>query len=116
MKVCASCRTQAHDNVRFCPNCGNQTFFANTVNERDGKSFGFATLGFFFPVVGLILYIAWMDNMPLRAKSVGKGALIGFITGVIMLLLLFVVIPFLATLIVTGSMLEEAGEMIDLTF
>ena len=36
-------------------------------------------LGFFIPIVGLILYLVWKDQTPLKAKSAGKGALIGAI-------------------------------------
>ena len=47
--------------------------------EPDAPSGGFAVLGFFFPIVGLILYLVWNDRTPLKARSVGKGALIGAI-------------------------------------
>ncbi len=48
--------------------------------RRTRRPEAFAVLGFFIPLVGLILYLAWMKNLPLRARSVGKGALAGFIT------------------------------------
>ena len=44
---------------------------------------GFAVLGFFFPLVGLILWLVWMNSSPLKAKSCGKGALIGVIVSVV---------------------------------
>ncbi|MCL2489302.1 MAG: hypothetical protein FWF36_01025 [Propionibacteriaceae bacterium] len=47
--------------------------------EPDAPSGGFAVLGFFFPIVGLILFLVWNDRTPLRAKSAGKGALISVI-------------------------------------
>ena len=46
---------------------------------QDAPNGGFATLGFFFPVVGLILFLVWKDQTPLKARSAGKGALIGVI-------------------------------------
>ena len=49
----------------------------------DAPSGGYAVLGFFIPVVGLILYLVWKDQTPLRARSAGKGALIGVIVGVV---------------------------------
>ena len=49
-------------------------------NPADYRSGGIATLGFFFPMVGLILYLVWKDQTPRRAHSAGKGALIGVIT------------------------------------
>jgi hypothetical protein len=50
-----------------------------TVNPLDAPSGGFAVLCFFMPLVGLILYLVWKDEYPLKAKSCGKGALIGAI-------------------------------------
>jgi hypothetical protein len=50
-----------------------------TANPLDAPSGGFAVLCFFIPLVGLILYLVWKDEYPLKAKSCGKGALIGVI-------------------------------------
>lgn len=55
---------------------------------HDSPSGGIAALGFFVPTVGLILYLVWKDTLPLRARSAGKGALAGFITGIILSVLL----------------------------
>ena len=52
--------------------------------ERDESSFGYGVLSFLFPLVGLILYLVWHDTTPLKAKSCGIGALIGFISGVVL--------------------------------
>ena len=46
-------------------------------------------------LVGLILYLVWKDTMPLRAKSCGKGAIIGVIFYVVFVILM-VVIAFVA--------------------
>lgn len=48
----------------------------------DAPSFGYAVLGFLFPMVGLILYLVWREQTPLRAKSAGKGALVGAISAI----------------------------------
>jgi len=50
--------------------------------SNDAPSGGYATLGFFIPLVGLILFLVWHNEYPLRAKSAGTGALIGFIVGI----------------------------------
>ena len=55
--------------------------------ETDSSSLGWAVLGFFIPLVGLILYLVWKDELPLRAKSVGKGALVSVIVNVVIGLL-----------------------------
>lgn len=45
----------------------------------DSNSFGWVALGFFLPMVGLILYIIWKDMKPLAAKK----SLTGFIASII---------------------------------
>lgn len=64
----------------------------------DRSSFGFALLSFLIPLLGLILWLAWRDRLPRRARSCGKGALISvclpfvFLLGVIVLYIVFLVI------------------------
>lgn len=55
--------------------------------EVDAPNTGFAILCFFFPLVGLILWLVWKDKTPLKAKSCGKGALIGVIVNAVVTLL-----------------------------
>lgn len=43
-------------------------------------------------MVGLILYLVWKDNTPLKAKSLGKGALVSVIVGVIFYIIYAVII------------------------
>lgn len=57
----------------------------------DAPSGGYAVLCFFFPVVGLILYLVWKDQFPIRAKSCGKGALVGVIVYVALIILLYII-------------------------
>ena len=59
--------------------------------ENEQASAGWGVLGFFFPVVGLILYLAWYDNHRKRAKVAGKGALIGVIAAVALWVLTFLI-------------------------
>lgn len=108
MKYCSNCGTQLSEGMKFCPNCGkaqsqyqqqpnyynDQPYLRNAQtsapSQQDGKSFGFALLGFFVPVVGLILYLVWKDEMPLKAKSAGKGALVSVILVVISVIAVFI--------------------------
>ena len=81
MKYCSKCGKEIFDEAVICPNCGCATAPANAVAASpagDAPNTGFAVLGFFIPLVGLILYLMNKDTMPLKAKSAGKGALIGF--------------------------------------
>ncbi len=82
---CKKCGSEINDDAVVCPNCGCATDNLKqkpSVSGDDAPSAGFAVLGFFFPLIGLILYLVWNDTLPLRAKSVGKGALIGVIVSV----------------------------------
>ena len=110
-RFCPSCGIQYTADKKFCDQCGGElkemTTAASTplqsaaypqANPTDAPSGGYAVLGFFIPIVGLILFLTWKDSFPLRARSAGKGALIGFIVGVI-LSIAAVIIPF----IIAGS-------------
>lgn len=103
-KFCPSCGIQFTNDKRFCDQCGGElkeitaTVAPNPLtavnpqqNPLDAPSAGFAALGFFFPLIGLILYLVWKDNFPMRSRSTGKGALIGFITSVALSIILTVV-------------------------
>ena len=59
--------------------------------ENEQASAGWGVLGFFFPVVGLILYLVWYDNHRKRAKVAGKGALIGVSACVVLWVLTFII-------------------------
>lgn len=87
---CKKCGKEINDNAVICPSCGCATDKyeqKNFKNESDSSSAGWAVLGFFIPLVGLILYLVWKDELPLRAKSVGKGALVSVIVNVVIGLL-----------------------------
>lgn len=93
---CKNCGSRLDDNAVVCPHCGCPTdnFYRQQSRtpapaENDAPSTGFSVLCFFFPLVGLILYLVWHDTMPLRAKSCGKGALIGVIVEAALVLLIW---------------------------
>ncbi len=56
------------------------------------KSFWFALLSFVFPIAGFILYLIYEDRKPARARSL----IVGFITGIIIKLLLIVILSVFA--------------------
>lgn len=93
---CTKCGQPVDDKAVMCVHCGYQ--FAQPQQKPDDKpSTAFAILGFFLPIVGLILLLVYYDKKPKTAKSAGKGALAGFITGIvisIILVILFVAIGF----------------------
>lgn len=109
---CKYCGKEIEEGSAFCPHCGKEqqgnagtdagagtSAGANGAQpygapqrpvEQDAPNGGFAVLGFFFPLIGLILYLVWKDTLPLRAHSCGKGALIGVIVGAACFFLSFV--------------------------
>lgn len=66
---------------------------------NDSGSFGWAVLGFFIPIVGLILFIVWKDEKPRNAKMAGLGALVATILDIIVMLIF---IPSIIALIATS--------------
>lgn len=91
MKYCTTCGKELADNAISCPNCGYvfpNAGGASASGVHDAPSFGVALLGFFIPLVGIILYFVWKPATPLRAKSAGKGALVSIILNVIFYIIL----------------------------
>ena len=103
---CRYCGKQIEEDARFCPYCGSAQQEERQapppqqryVDPNDAPSGGFAVLGFFFPVVGLILFLVWQDTMPQRAKSCGKGALTAVIVSASLILLTFIAIAVIAAI------------------
>lgn len=61
---------------------------AAEVKTNDKKSFWFALLAFWHPILlGLILYLVYEGKKPLRAKSLKKGAIVGVIVRAVLILL-----------------------------
>ena len=71
---------------------------------NDASSAGFAVLSFFIPLLGLILYLIWKDEYPLKAKSCGKGALISVIVSVVVTLFYVIIIAIVAAAAIGSGM------------
>ena len=86
---CEKCGSKNEMTSDFCTNCGNKlnkelsnTNVNNTtvINlEEEKNTFGWGVLGFFIPIVGLILFICWKKDRPKASKSAGIGALVSVI-------------------------------------
>lgn len=113
---CSGCGQELLPDENFCSVCGRQRTMpaqgAQPVYQQqvypqmgyvqDAPSGGMTALGFFFPIVGLILYLVWKDQTPLKAKSAGKGALIGVIVWTALSILLGILSVVIPTLIVSS--------------
>lgn len=68
--------------------------------EEENNSFLWGILGFFVPIVGLILFILWNNTKKKSARAAGLGALIRVIITVIIMALFFI---FFAFALITGD-------------
>ena len=95
---CIHCGKEIDDDSNFCPHCGKYVATNGPVGTQqmsgnvyrssvDDDNIGWGVLGFFFPIVGLILYLVWKNTLPLRAKSCGKGAIVGVVVYIIFYIL-----------------------------
>ena len=93
MKYCTHCGKQMLDDAVICTNCGcpiNDAKGIGTANSTaDVPSIGLNFLGFFVPIVGLILYCTMHSHTPRKAGQIGLFALIGFIMNFILVLVMF---------------------------
>lgn len=101
MKLCSKCGKEFIDESVTCPDCSRKTDSNAPAGSLDGgynvgvnstvhqvTSREFAALGFFVPIVGLVLYLVYREKQPLMAKSAGKGALIGIGPQIVILIIL----------------------------
>lgn len=107
---CKNCGCSLPDNATKCENCGavlSYGFEAGKTNPaKDEKgSVLLGILGFMFPLIGLILYLAMMHSEPKKAKSAGKGALTAFI-----IYLVFIVIVTMIPVIDTYRKSSQADD------
>lgn len=89
MAYCKNCGSALQDGATYCASCGTTQNAAPAVKDEGG--FGWGLLGCCIPIVGLILFLVWKDNKPKSAKAAGMGALISFVSGILMYVILFAI-------------------------
>ena len=72
---CSKCGKECPDGAVVCLGCGCP-IEGSKLSKSDSSAAGFGVLGFFFPLVGFILWLVWREDRPKRAKACGIGALI----------------------------------------
>lgn len=129
---CKHCGSNIPDGTVFCTECGtNQSAgnpAPNTVGgmpqnhaynptpyqpqpvktEEDKKSIGLNILSWFVPLAGFIYWGVKKKDVPIKAKSAGKTALISFIVNIV-ICIIAVVIAVVGTFSVLGSAADEFG-------
>lgn len=103
---CKKCGKELKEGEEFCPACGasvNGAVAAPDVIQSandDSGSLGWLFLGFFIPIVGLILFLVWKSEKPRSAKKAGLGALIGVIVYFVLMLTIIIVSASLANTVI----------------
>lgn len=85
MKYCSKCGHQIEDEAVVCIHCGCLITNKPIPKAEDDNSPGFNILSFFIPIVGLILYLVWNKEQPIKAKGVGVSAIAGFVLNLIII-------------------------------
>ena len=107
---CKYCGKPVPEGADYCLSCGKYLNGSDAA-KNDSSSFGFALLGFLFPLIGLILYFVYDDKRPKRAKSVGKGALVGVITRLVISILIAVATFFFSFSVFNAVATGEASDI-----
>lgn len=92
MKYCTHCGKEVMDEAVVCTNCGcainNSALIKENKNEEDVPNGLLSLLGFFIPIVGLILFCVMHSSTPRKANQIGLFSLIGFIINFIIIMIM----------------------------
>lgn len=87
---CSKCGKEIMNEAVVCPNCGCAVNGALNVSKaaagEDVPNGGLNLLGFFIPLVGLIMYCVMHGSTPRKANQIGLFSLIGFIINFILIM------------------------------
>jgi len=85
-QYCQNCQSETKEGQKLCVNCGfellsedNRKTSEVSGRGNDEKSFGLNLISFIFPFIGLILYIVFNTNYPIKAGSIARSAVAGVI-------------------------------------
>ncbi|MBQ0016555.1 MAG: zinc ribbon domain-containing protein [Bacteroidales bacterium] len=109
---CRECNELISSTAQFCPKCGanqihvvqydsdNSAFTNKNESTNQKPNIGLNIISFLFPFIGLILFICYNDDAPIRAKACGKWALFGVIVETVLtivsLIIFFGIIGFVS--------------------
>ncbi len=92
---CIHCGKELAGNATYCTYCGKSMASTGipksseqseslSSDPTDTPSIGLNILSFILPLLGLILWCVYSNKSPIKAKSIGKSALIGFAIGIVL--------------------------------
>lgn len=105
MNYCSNCGVQLAEGANFCSHCGQATQPSQQPPQQQPGTqpsesvWGFSLLGFFLPIVGLVLYLVWHDTLPQRSRAAGIGALIGACFPIILIVFLISLTFFILSMV-----------------
>lgn len=109
---CVQCGAEIIGDTKYCPFCATvvgagpmkkhekrvetqkyepTSGQGNQLGIRDFPSREYFWWGLLFPFIGLVLYLAWKYNCPMRADSAKRGMIIGIMIGVLLYLITFLI-------------------------
>ncbi len=93
---CSKCGLDVQSGMYNCPHCGNPLSYydSNASVAVEKVNVGLVILSVFFPFVGFILFLVFLNKSPKTAKACGLGALITVIVEVVIGVLFFSLIFF----------------------
>ena len=91
--------------------------YEDDLAARDKGSIGWAILGFFFPLIGFILFLVWHKSKPNSAKSAGAGALVSIIVNFVLAIIGFIILGIGASFMADTGVFDDsiASVISDLT-
>lgn len=103
---CRQCGRKLYDDTEICPYCSTPVSSMKNNKPKDRTYIVFGILGFFIPLVGLILYLVLKDSNPRNSKAAGKGAIAGFVANIIFSIIYFVVILLFTGMFIDGGYVQ----------
>ncbi len=100
---CTHCGKELSDLADVCVGCGRPV----QKPHRDTNSVGWWWLGFFFPLIGFILWLVWSSDAPRNSRRAGFGALTGVIVSIVLVLVIYISVFALAFML-TDSLITHA--------
>lgn len=88
MAFCRNCGKEIPEEAVICVHCGVPVKKDSILSDEPAST-GLKVICFLLPIVGLIEYLIYIDKSPLKSKECGKYALIGFIVGIILWVIVY---------------------------
>lgn len=79
------------------PMSGYQNQQYNSGSVEDTGSFGWAVLGFFIPIAGLVLWLVWKNTKPRTASQCRNGFIAGLVLTVVFYIFSFAILGSLSS-------------------